>query len=108
MKTLLKMIAGLALGILEALMLGLVLSHLWAWFIVPVFAGTALIGYVQAVGVALVVNLLLLNVHSAVLTRKPESSDKTDWVKPLVTSATKTFFIYPLALLIGYVWSLFL
>ena len=93
---------------LQTLVGGFVLSKLWAWFIVPKFTGAPSLGYVDAVGVGLVVHTLLASLFVAVSTRQPSNPDNDKPLALAVRSLVMALLGYPFALLSGYLWSLFL
>lgn len=58
MKHLVNLLLALMFGIIMPLYSGLVLSYLWAWFIIPVFPALPALTFIQAGGIMLLVGFL--------------------------------------------------
>jgi hypothetical protein len=89
------LVAG-GLFALAAILQGVVLSVLWGWFVVPL--GLPALGIAHAIGIALVVRFLT---HR-------HTSKKTDDESPIRRELFGLFVLPPLALVAGWVITLFL
>jgi len=108
MASVLKFLFNIALGILQALFGGFVLSKMWAWFIVPKFAGAPNLSYLDSVGVSMTVNFLLLGLYMSSAMGEKETEGVDAWTKGIIKSAIMIILVYPLTLLAAYVWHQFI
>lgn len=106
METLLKFLFNVGFGIVQALFRGYVLSRLWEWFITPKFTSAPHLGYLDCVGLMIVVGFFTsgLTMSMARMGEKEEDPLGVSIVKSLVM----TLVVYPLTLLSAYIWHQFI
>ena len=114
---LLKAVFTFLLGVVSTCFAGLILSHIWSWFIVPKF-NLPYLSVGESIGVMIVFNFLLFGFYmNPVWTKMVDENQKLldgdkkklslktwELLKPIVIIT----FIYPIMLGVSYVWHLIL
>lgn len=99
MEAFIAMIISILISIPITVWQGFVLTKLWAWFIVPVFALPAL-GLIPAIGLALVISLLTTHI--------PATNEDVRLERLLVHQLVMGFVLPAFALLSGWCWHFFM
>lgn len=111
MTGLLKFLFSVLFGVVQSLVGGFVLSKFWAWFINPKFTSAPVLNYLDCVGVMIVAGFLLTSVTMSVaqVEARIKGDSKEDTLSlSIVKSLGMIFVVYPLVLLIGYIWHQFI
>lgn len=109
MKKALLVVAHVVVGSLVGIWGAFVFTQLWAWFMVSKF-GLPPLSIVDAAGVLLVASFATLGTVVAVVgaVKDAQLKDEGDReIAPLARTIGLGLFVYPLALGIGFVWTLF-
>jgi hypothetical protein len=106
--SLFKFVTLIVLGVVNALVGGIVLSRMWAWFVTPTFTHLPALSYTAAVGLLIIVNFMLIP-YSPERASEVETAKKHGLMMTAIyKSLSYVFIVYPLALLSAYIWHQFI
>lgn len=110
MEKLLKILFNLLFSVVQSMVGGFVLSKFWAWFINPKFTSAPILNYLDCVGVMLVVGFLLsgLGMSVAQVDARLKSKDEDDITLSIVRNLAMILIVYPITLLVGFIWHQFI
>lgn len=101
-----KHLASFAVNVGGIVFGGFILSKLWSWFVVPTFPSVPTVDHARGIGLLLVMNFIFMPLYANSAREELERKYPENKYVALVTSLSLTLVIYPMCLLMGYIWHL--